>query len=634
MNNKFLKIVLSLVLVLMFSLSAAYSATIEGNDGVIDWGGLEDPLVLEQNHTYKYSILFDKGVAIKGIDSNPYSQISEDVVVAISVNYTATASGLINAEVIVSTDNRIGTSHWSIVYDYDGEAYHTETRTIHVTRGSSGEADDKGIESWGSLISPISFDKNQSRNFNVQFNAECVSIDSIIFFPALNSGDNPVKSMDIKSITSNSGMGFLLEIEITSSNNSGTSYYSIVYKDSEGAMCHTVLREIQVQEVQESENSGGNEGEVDDSGIIQTDKGIDNWGGLLASIDIEQNSMNTYRIQFNSECLSVQSLDYYVMSANDTPVEYFRLTDSGSNYVGIWQDIEIAVNDNTGSIYWNIFYTDNDGNQCRTLQRLIRVVPSSGIEETDKGIDSLGNLDASPLELDSNKRYVYRVQFNSECSSVIGINYAASSTYDPISSFEFAETSGDNYLGFWNDIEIVTNENSGSLRWSITYLDSADKICQTVPRIINVTGKTQNYETIISDDAVESFGGLTDGLSITGKSNSVYDFEIQFNEKCAEVGDIIYVASSVENPIQTFRVKSVEENAIGYLANVELVLSEVSGSVSWWITYQNINGNSCRTVQRTITIEHKTVEQGGGGCNSFLIFPALFALAILKLRKS
>ena len=57
MNNKFLKIVLSLVLVLMFSLSAAYSATIEGNDGVIDWGGLEDPLVLEQNHTYKYSIL-------------------------------------------------------------------------------------------------------------------------------------------------------------------------------------------------------------------------------------------------------------------------------------------------------------------------------------------------------------------------------------------------------------------------------------------------------------------------------------------------------------------------------------------------------------------------------------------------
>ena len=835
MNKKFFAF---LIFVFLLINCPAYSATTEADDAVIDWGGLEDPLIIEQNHTYKYSILFDKGTEIIGIESNPYSQVSEDVIVNIGISSATTSSGLLSVDVTINTDNRIGNAHWSIVYDYDGEPYHTVPRTINVTRISTGEADDKGVESWGSLTDPLVLEKGQSKKFNIQFNSECLGIDSVMCFPAIDSGDNPI-SIATNIVETN--IGLRLEMEITASeNNNGISYYSIVYKDSEGAMCHTILREVQVteQEIGDSESddgilswgeltspiviskktsadqtyeiqlasgvslegngivwfpsshvnlkienktvnplgtvveltisplSAGNSyysiiykdkdgntchtslreiqivveeiGDLEtDKGIsswgelitpleisknggaktyeiqfnseckdiiegsevcfptnhakievkkkgsnilgliaevtvtpisvgtsyytivykdtdenichtvlreiqvsnteisTQTDKGVENWGGLTASFDIERNSLETYRIQFNSECVSVDSLNYYYVSdSNKNPIEYFRFKDSGSNYMGIWKDLEIAVNDNLGSIYWSISYTDKDGNNCKTVERVINVIRTYGIEETDKGIDSFGELDENPLELDGNKRYVYRLQFNSECLNVINISYAVSTLEDPISSMKFLDTSGDNYIGIWRDVEIVTNENSGSLKWSVTYNDNDGNTCQTSPRTINVTGKSLEYNVISSDEGVESFGGLTDGLEITGKSETVYNFEIQFNEKCVEVRDLIYVASSVENPVSSMKIKSISENSIGLLANVELILSDVSGSISWWVIYEDINGNICRTLPRTITIEHKHVDPGGGGCNSFLLFPALFALVILKFKKS
>ncbi len=125
-------------------------------------------------------------------------------------------------------------------------------------------------------------------------------------------------------------------------------------------------------------------------------------------------------------------------------------------------------------------------------------------------------------------------------------------------------------------------------------------------------------------------------MSLSGKSNSVYNFEIQFNELCYQVGDIVYIASSVENPLQSFEVVDVKTTAIGLCAEIELVLSDTTGSVEWWITYYDIYGNFCRSEPRTISVEHQASSSGGGGCDSgfgnwLLIFAIILPILITHL---
>ena len=85
-------------------------------------------------------------------------------------------------------------------------------------------------------------------------------------------------------------------------------------------------------------------------------------------------------------------------------------------------------------------------------------------------------------------------------------------------------------------------------------------------------------------------------------------------------------------------VVSVEKNSIGLLANIELVLADKSGTISWWIVYDDIYGNNYRTAERTITVEHKHVEQGGGGCNtgvsSIIMNLSVLAFIIINTKKN
>ena len=438
---------------------------------------------------------------------------------------------------------------------------------------------------------------------------------------------------------------------------------------------------------------------------IDNDVGVLSWGGLERSesdpLILEQDSVYTFRMQFSRFVYDLLDIacNPDTQDAND-PIEYMTIMrdDSNSSSVGYSAIVTIQTSSSEiGTAKWFLTYrimddaeeTDagawdwnGDLNQfvantnhtgkydlytVTTSAHEIQVVSqNSNTTSNESAISSLGELATSPLEVEQSPfPYVYYVQFNSECAGVKD-EIICNSYSDPLQDAEMSITDQEhNSIGWRLEITLQTGTRTGSIFWSIPYINKDGNSYYTTEREIQIVKASQDIiissdvsgdissdisgdisgdvpapspspTVIVSDDAIESFGGLSEDLSLSGKSNSVYNFEIQFNELCYQVGEIVYVASSVENPISSMEVVEVERNAVGLCAEIELILSNTTGSVEWWITYYDIYGNFCRTETRKINVEHKVSGGGGGGCDSgfgnwLLMFGIILPILIMRL---